>query len=378
MRLEVALTVLLAGAACAGPEWRPETTSVLSVSLVRWPRAAELEPFETDGRQDHALLDALRARGVPPARVLALHDSQATRPGVTRALAKVCATGARGDTLIVYLQAHGIKDDGAVALATWDVDQERPLETGLPIADVARTIAARWRGDTVFLLGDFCYSGALAEAARTLNATGRMRAVALAASAPSDTSTGRWTFTETIVRALRGDALCDGDRDGAITVGEVAARVQQVMKHREEQLAGIELDTRAPVELVLARVDPATRPARAPGRWQVGDGVEARDRLGDWYTAEVLAVDGARYQVRYAGWGPEDDEWVAADHLRALAPSAIRAGDRVRVDTDGDAPREARVLAVREGTFCFVHYAGEDAGSDEWVPVRRLTAAPSR
>jgi hypothetical protein len=38
---------------------------------------------------------------------------------------------------------------------------------------------------------------------------------------------------------------------------------------------------------------------------------------GTWWDAQVLAQRGGRVKIRYVGWGPEWDEWVAPSRLRA-------------------------------------------------------------
>jgi hypothetical protein len=37
---------------------------------------------------------------------------------------------------------------------------------------------------------------------------------------------------------------------------------------------------------------------------------------GQWYSGEILKVDAGAYLVRYAGFGPEWNEWVYSDRLK--------------------------------------------------------------
>ncbi len=76
---------------------------------------------------------------------------------------------------------------------------------------------------------------------------------------------------------------------------------------------------------------------------------------GSWWPAKILAVDGARYQIRYDGYGAQWDEWVGLKRLRVLCkpcPAGYRGettpGCRCPPDFEGVEVPEGSKLIARE------------------------------
>jgi hypothetical protein len=136
----------------------------------------------------------------------------------------------------------------------------------------------------------------------------------------------------------------------------------------------------------------------------VGEQVEV-EWCGWWYQAEVLAREGAKYQIRYRGYGSDWDEAMTRRRIRrgsaksrsnlvaaALHPpgplrtggpnnasagkpvratTALAAGDQVQIEQYG-AWWTGEVLEVRPDGRVKVRYVGWGSDWDEVVPRSRL------
>lgn len=84
-----------------------------------------------------------------------------------------------------------------------------------------------FRGQRLMLLADSCHSGGLGEVAKALS--GARQTVALTSSEASNTSTGNWTFTQTLIDGFSGRALLDRNDDDSLTFGELATEVGEAV-----------------------------------------------------------------------------------------------------------------------------------------------------
>lgn len=377
-----------------------------------------LAAYPTEHRKDQELHELLVAGGASPDRLVLLLDGQATAAAIRDALARTAALAGPEDTLVFYYAGHGMKqDDGRVVFASTDVRSGDALGTGLVAEDLAPLIRRSFRGQRVLLWADCCYSGALAHVARELARDGTP-AAAITSAAFENASTDNWTFTQTVIDALRGDALTDRDGDGRVTLGELADEVRDAMAGRERQRAGV----------ALCGVPPRVTLAGARGRRAKGAGpyVEAKTDRG-WETARVLSVEGERARVElyryatkvrlaagpgelrtvtwrhypegtpvdvtwegavyeavvkghdgdfhwigYPGWSDRWDEWVLSD--RIVGPH--KAGARLQaVEVEWRGRWWPAQVVRREGESTCIHYVGYDSSWDECVPPSRVRAS---
>ncbi len=355
--------------------WDPSRTHVLVASIIEWPDAG-LAPFK-DPRRDEGLVAQFRAAGVPAGQIVFLKDREATLAAIRRELKAVAARAGEGSTLIFYFQGHGLRHKERTWLACYDVKVGDPA-TAFEVAEIFPILDGGWKGERLVLIGDCCHSGALGAVVDRFDGHPRVRAAAFTSATASNTSTVRWTFTEALITALAGDGRVDGDRDGVITFGEVDAFVRSEMKYREGQLTRARLSERFGEAFILRRVA-ADRPApaRVAGGRQVGDFLEAMDREGKWYVAEVLAVDGEKVRVHYLGWDAKWDEWVTAEKLRPIVRAKHAVGTLCEVEWKKDRWFLARIMKAEGDWFYYVHYEGEEGDDDEWVMADRIRPAPA-
>jgi hypothetical protein len=328
-----------------------------------------------------------------------------------------------GGTLIFYFTGHGAKEPGGqIVFATSDIDSGDLAKTGLHVDQLTQVIAGHFKGKRVVLLADCCYSGGLVAVADALSRRG-VAAVALTSSEASNTSTGSWSFTQTVIDALRGRALADRDGDGRITLDELAVEVHDVMLNREQQRSGFgSYGVAGDLVLASAVAEPALpasggglslgqwvrsdgRPARVLGvkgeralvefydyadatrewrpvvdlkgnvrqAWPVGTALDVRWE-GKVYAAKVLRVDDGLMYITYPGWASSWDEWVGADRVVGQASAAAQTSRSRRVQVEWHGKWYDAVVRAKKGDQTCIHYVGYGSSWDECVGAERVRA----
>src|SRR5436190_1696038 len=89
------------------------------------------------------------------------------------------------------------------------------------VESIFTTIDEKFRGSRALLLADCCHSGALYDQAHPRR-DGRIAYSVVTSSYSHNTSTGRWTFTDSVLAALRGEGTADQNADGVIDLAELA------------------------------------------------------------------------------------------------------------------------------------------------------------
>ena len=376
------LPPLLRAAACAlllalptragEPEeraWEGSGLVVFGVGVLEF-QDQQLATYPQEGRRDAQLMELLRQRGAR--EVVFLRDREATRARIERDFAALLGRTQPGQTLVVYYTGHGFRaNDGQVGFAPWDSGEG--VASTWQVRSIVEAVEARFRGSRALLLADCCHSGALADATASHSETKLAWACLTSAWATSQ-STGHWTFTESLLDALRGDPRADADASGAVSLGELASFAEAEMAFGEEQLTRFHAGAGWPPELLLARAR-GERPvvqggAAGPGP-RVGERLEVRAE-GEWWKARVLAVEGERLKVRFYGWDESFDEWVEPSRVRQRRVVERPVGQKVEVESEGKW-YPATVTETRLG-LTKVTYQGYDSSWDEWVPSARIRA----
>ncbi|GAB5367283.1 hypothetical protein AAMO2058_001216900 [Amorphochlora amoebiformis] len=127
----------------------------------------------------------------------------------------------------------------------------------------------------------------------------------------------------------------------------------------------------------------------AEGKHFVRQWLDAQDREGTWYEAQVVQIAEGKLRVHFKGYPSEDDEWIPKgsskiaalhthtrplferDHLLGMdIKGDIRMGMALDVFDSADKWMSAYVIDV-DGRYDMikVHYDGWDAKYDEWLPI---------
>ncbi|MBC7541345.1 MAG: caspase family protein [Candidatus Sericytochromatia bacterium] len=355
--------------------WEPAKTYALLVGILEWQDKSGLASFPQKDRQDKVLQDQFLANGVPADHLVYLSDKAATGDAIRQAWTRLATQAGPGSTLIFYFAGHGLQYDGRTYLANYDVNSERPDANGIGMGTLTETLAAHWHGDRLLLLADCCHSGAMTEVVRAEAQRGK-KAACLTSSTATNTSTGKWTFTEALNRLLSGDRRTDLDRDKRITFQEADTYVHREMKYGDDQLADAFRSPGFAPGFVLRGVNPdQVLPASLPGqRWKAGDYAECLAE-SKWWRVQVLAAQPTGTWVHYIGWADKWDAWVGADRLRPVAESHFAAGQTISAEWE-DKWYAAKIIKASENFFYFIHYDGYDDACDEWVTAARIKAKP--
>jgi len=295
-------------------DWQPQRTWVFIVGTLKWKDSETFKPFPQLNRRDAQLADFFRGEGVPPNQLVYLKDEQATIRRVRTAFSEILSRTQEGDFLFVYFTGHGYKsdDERTTFFATYDAGER---VEGWSTRSIVSDINWKFRGSRVMLTADCCFSGALATDAHRLNP--RLSYACLTSASADEVSTENWTFTEMLLAGLRGKAYADTDRNGEVTLGEIAENERHDMAFAEGQQASFAARGFSS-ESVLALAQSPINPA-------IGKRVTVRSE-GDWYKARVIDARGGRLRVHYYGYEESDDEWVSPRQLRGERSAADRFG----------------------------------------------------
>ena len=369
MRFGAVLVCLLslmptAPAAAAPPRLAASDIIAVVVGVLEW-QDTSIRSFSTDGRQDRALHDALIDLGVEPANMILLLDGAATAAGIRRGIERACQRSTDRSTLVVYYAGHGARTPNGLVLLASDASSQAGTG-GVNANDMARTIGSNFKGQRVLLFADCCFSGGLGAAADIVRQAGK-RAAALTSAEAANFSTGNWTFTMALIDGLRGRAMVDADRDGTLTLGEIAAGVGSAMKHWEYQKNGFALAGVDP-NLTLVPSITSPPPAACPEGFARGAFVRI-DGRGQGH-GRIVDCRGRQVTVEVQRYNHRERHQVPASAIARPVFAHHPVGSRVKV-LWGRKLWDATILELKDD-FHKITYPGWEAEWNEWVLSNRI------
>ena len=340
-------------------DWNPAKTWVFCVGLLEWQHADLWSSFPEcqKDRRDEQLVKYFRDAHVPDNHITYLQDAEATRSRIEKEFVELLDNTDEGDLLVFYFCGHGYRDSetGQTWFANYDAGQKD--SSNWNVRSIFSAIEEHFGGNRVLLLADCCHSGALYDQSRKHNDSDIAYAV-LTSSYSHNSSTGNWTFSDSVLAGLRGEALVDLNGDEIIELDEVARYTELELAFIEGQKSMFTAADEFPRKAKLVAVEDAVEP-------RVGQRVEVNYE-GKWYRAKVIQADGDQLQVHYVSFDDSSDEWVGLDRIRPYQPAQFAEGDKVEVRWDDRKWYPARVLKAWYGLH-LVRYDGDDASADEWV-----------
>lgn len=360
---------LNAFAAPLSPGIDPSRTYALVVGVLEWQRAEDWSSFDSTYRRDAMLVEHLKSRGITGSHLIYLQDKQATLARIRASLDEIIGRTRAGDTLLVYYCGHGFLEAGEGYFANYDIGETRKTYWGM--SELVDTIQARFTGARCILLADCCHSGRLVETVKRHTPT-RIEYGVFTSSTPEETSTGNWTFTQSLYDAFTGSPLVDKNRDGRITTAELVDYSADEMTVFEGQrnfcgmIGGFSPDT------VLS----TTTTTKVPPHF--GERVRVWDE-GEWWSGRIIDFRDKQALVRWVkiGWDHEEqDAWYAYTACKPLKLVQYPVGKKVLIKWK----RKwfpGKVLKV-EGAKHLISYDGWDASYNEWVSPGRLRTGKKR
>ena len=359
------ILLLLTGFFCLGAAAKPASSNidpanslVLITGVLRWEDPA-LSPFSNRNRKDEELYRLLLQQGVPVANMIYLKDNEATLSGINQAMKTLLAKSNPNTTFIFYYAGHGVRaGNGPVSFANYDYAAGNEFA----VSSITASIQQYFKGKSVWLLADCCYSGALLEEATTISKSGKS-VLALTSSTSSNISTGNWTFSQTLIDCVSGLAAGDRNHDGKISLSELKAELFDAMKFRERQLSGTvfyNLPESTAFNLLPVK---SNSPAIAP------EYIYFRQE-NKFQPARVLAYNGSQVTGELYYYSDKVKATVPLSNTKPIAFAEYPVGLKVQVEWNGKYyPAEIRIS--RNG-FHYIHYTGYDNSWDEWVMYSRI------
>jgi hypothetical protein len=354
-----AITFGLLAAPCqAEVDWRPDKTRVFAVGVLEWqhPELWPGFPAAQKHRRDAELVEHFKTAGVAADRIVYLQDKQATRSHIQKELQSLLATTQPDELLVFYFAGHGFRDHKSheVHFANYDA---RDGETAWRVRAIYDTLEAHFRGSHVLLLADCCFSGGLVDEAR--NRKSHLGYACICSAHSHNSSTGRWTFTETLLAGFRGHPTVDLNDDGEIDIGELGHYSELEMAFLERQKGVYDTSHNFPTRWRISHPMQHKTPRE-------GERVEI-EWQGKWYRGEILTSAGDKCHVHYAGYADSWNEWVTPDRLRPFRPKHFDKGTAVEIWSASDKKwYPGQVLRCWYG-LAFVHYDGWSKEWNEWV-----------
>lgn len=343
-----------------GLDWIPTQTRVFAVGVLEWQNSEMWPSFPAakKNRSDQQFVEYFRRSGVPDNQIRYLQDKSATKKRIDQEFAQFLDETKPGELLVFYYCGHGYRDPASGQTWFANYDAGKAEKSAWNVRSIFAAIKEHFSGDRVLMLADCCNSGALYDYAERQRDSETQFAV-LTSSYSHNTSTGNWTFTDSVLAGLRGSGLVDLDGDGVINLQEVAGFAELELAFIEGQKSMFRAATAFPRSARLTKVEQAVKP-------RVGQRLEVSYE-GKWYKSKIIDVDGDRFRVHYVNYDNSWDEWVGPDRLRPYQPSQFAEGDKVQVRWENDKKwYPAHVLKAWYGLH-LVRYDGYDSTWDEWV-----------
>ena len=385
----------------------PKSTYVVLIGVLEWKD--DLSPFDKRNRKDFEFEQYLLSRGVPKNQIFSFFDSKATLSNISNALDNISKLAKKD--IIFYYAGHGLNEKEGIYFANYDIDLKNVKNSGFDIKMLSEKLE-KTESKNIWLLADCCYSGALLKECRKLGKAGK-NVIALSSATASNTSTGNWTYTQTLLDCLNGNPLADLNSDGKIDLSELKKEIRFAMKFRERQLNGSgqvgveesmvfsivkgESNIKNPKlgECAWGKYENSWKPIRIKGnngdkficefyfysdkvlktlstteikpmhfiKFDENSEVEV-EWEGKWYAAVIKKVSGDFCFVSYKNYDSSFDEWVLYER--------IRTGKEKKVEVkDGPKFYKAYILEEKNGKY-YIRYEGWDNSWDEWIASDRI------
>ncbi|HYG52545.1 MAG TPA: caspase family protein, partial [Flavobacteriales bacterium] len=344
-----------------------KNTYVLIVGVLKWKDSQCLHPFSDVNRKDWELKDQLVKMGVPVGNITSLTDEKADLASIQKGFETLSAKCTGNSTFIFYYAGHGIKKEHEYYFANYDIECERCKKTGFGLSYLSTDLLSMNKAGTIMLWADCCYSGALLAQGEKIKEAGR-NCIVFSSATASNTSTGNWTFTQTLLDCFRNEKINDDGKDGKITTKDIRLALENAMKYREHQMGGYYSSFTSEYEFVSG----ATKTViTMPSKGSYASGSYAYGKYeGNWKPVRIIAPVGNKYLARFYFYSDYKDVELGVDELKPIYFTKHNVNDKVDVTWEGQKYASTILKAVND--FYYIKYDGYDDSYNEWVMYDRI------
>lgn len=339
-------------------DWQPESTIIFAVGILEWEDSDFLEPFPdaVPNRYDEQIVNFFLEAGVPEERVVFLKDSEATLENIENSFDELLENSNEDDLLIFYFSGHGGWDGEEEEHYFYNYDaQADDVDTHWSVSSIFDKIEESFNGSYALLMADSCHSGGLIIEAKD-RTDSEISFACVSSAYTHNSSTGAWTFSESLFKGLTGNPEVDLDGDGEISLYDFSRYAELEMAFIEEQKSMFVTTGDFDAQMVLARVEEEAEfesLRRMEVEWE-----------GDWYKAKVYGDGEGNLWVYYIDDGSEEEE-VDRDRVRAYEPEMFEIGDEIEALSE-DEWKPATVKKAWYGLH-WVTYDDLSDDYDEWL-----------
>jgi len=360
--------LLLACLQVDAQSFKPKNTFVLITGVLKWQDSKNLSPFSNVHRKDEELKSQLIKLGVPPSNILMLLDEKATLKAIQAQAKNLSARCNDSSTFIFYYAGHGIKQDDGFYFANYDIKVNNCTQTGLNLSWLSNRLLQVNKSKNFMFWADCCYSGGLLEQAKIISEKGR-NALVFSSATASNTSTGNWTFTQTLIDCLSGNTLYDADHDGKLTDTDISHELRDAMKYREHQKHGFFSSMKGFVFIDNLPKTAATK--LKPGDESLVIGQYAYGLYeNNWKPVRIIGKNEYTYTPRFYFYSDYKDVELGKRQVKEIHLPTHNVDAVVNVTWEGK-QYEASILKT-DNDFYYVKYKGYEDSWNEWVMYDRI------
>lgn len=365
---------LLGCTSASAQSFEPKKTYVLIAGVLKWKDSKSLSPFSDVHRKDEELKNQLVKMGVPETNIVMLLDEKATLAAISSSAQKLSAKCTSTSTFIFYYAGHGIKRNDGYYFANYDINTANCKQTGLDLSFMSDKLLSINKSGTIILWADCCYSGALIEQGKKISKKGR-NVVVFSSATASNTSTGNWTFTQTLLDCFSAGKYSDTDGDGTISAKDIQQELKRAMKYREHQLNGFYNSMNDYVFIKGLNAPGETMQLVAPDSY--GDGEYAYGLFEKkWQPVRILNQTNSGYNAQFYFYSDYKEVDLGTQKLKQAFFPEYKTNDKVKVSWEGK-KYEATILEAKND-FYYIKYDGYDDSWNEWVMYDRISTGKEK
>jgi len=274
----------------------PEKTWLFAIGILKFSNNVS---WSSRNRRDSQIVALFKQRGVPSDHIIYIADRAGTLANIKSRFSHVLAATQPGDFLIHYYTGHG--DDGCFETANGGRYNH---------GWIAKQIASNFHGAQVLLLGDCCNSGSLQDVVK--NAQRPIAIACLTSSSRTQSGNGNWTFSQAVLDGLRGEPYVDLNKDGCITVDEIAEHVKDDILVYENNRSIYRKTPNFNGKMIVAKTKSVNVAAPEPVKVLYH---------GQWWKAKLMERRAGRGRIRWIQLGydaPDQDVWIRLNNIRPL------------------------------------------------------------